>query len=181
MCPSFSVATSHSPFPRNMTPTFIDYFTKVGVGVKWGRGCRGGRWKGVREEEGRQDCKVRGRLQPAKVIECIVVLPPPPGHPPAHSHQRLEWLDSGHCQVCTVSDILFRDPMIQREGWSVAQREGSVAQSEGSDLSERGVVSQRDGWSVAQREGSVAQSEGSGLSERVGVVAWSRKPRPFFT
>ena len=71
---------------------FIDYFTKVGVGVKWGRGCRGGRWrgrKGVREEEGRQDCKVRGRglfgrlrLQPAKVIECIVVLPPPPGYIP---------------------------------------------------------------------------------------------------
>ena len=28
---------------------FIDYFTKVGVGVKWGRGCRGGRWRG---EEG---------------------------------------------------------------------------------------------------------------------------------
>ena len=96
---------------------FIDYFTKVGVGVKWGRGCieegagGGGRREGVREEEGRQNCKVRGRglfgrlrLQPAKVIECIVVLPPPPGHPPAHSHQRLEWLDSGQCQVCTVSE-----------------------------------------------------------------------------
>ena len=58
--------------------------------------------KGVREEEGRQDCKVRGRdlfgrwrrlrLQPAKVTECITFLP---GHPPAHSHQRLEWTMSG--------------------------------------------------------------------------------------
>ena len=84
----------------------------------------------------------RLRLQPAKVIECIVVLPPPPGHPPAHSHQRLEWLDSGQCQVCTVSEdiLLFRDPMIQREGWSVAQREGwSVAQRERGGQSERGV------------------------------------------
>ena len=103
---------------------FIDYFTKVGVGVKWGRGCieegGGGGRKGVREEEGRQDCKVRGRrlfwrlrLQAAKVIECITFLPPPPGHPPAHSHQRLEWLDSGQCQVCTVSEdnLLFRDPI----------------------------------------------------------------------
>ena len=127
-------------------------------GGRWrGEGGGGGR-KGVREEEGRQDCKVRGRglfgrlrLQPAKVIECISFLPPPPGHPPAHSHQRLEWLDSGQCQVCTVSEdiLLFRDPMIQREGWSVAKREGSVAQSEGGGGG--GVISQREGWSLRER------------------------------
>ena len=73
---------------------FIDYFTKVSPGGKGGKmrgGGGGGGGVGLN--------RVR-----TKVIECIVVLPPPPGHPPAHSHQRLEWLDSGHCQVCAQLD-----------------------------------------------------------------------------
>ena len=138
--------------------------------MKWGRECieerGGGGRKGVREEEGRQDCKVRGRglfgrwrLQPAKVIECILFLPPPPGHPPAHSHQRLEWLDSGQCQVCT-DILLFRDPMIQREKGGQSPRARGV-------ISQRGVVSQREGWSLRERgglseRGVISQREGGG-------------------